>query len=155
VFQRDYIERLIEECVQVLSRALDLRRGRQLEPALRMVKNAEEQLVGPLRMVLERLEPTSAVEVAGPAQLDRVRMYAALVGEEGLIYQALRNSASAFLCSRRSAELYAALSLSGVKLDQAELQRIVVLTTVLDLDELDVRYSNELRRVTGSAGPRV
>jgi hypothetical protein len=152
MFQRDYIERLIEECARVLSRALELRRGRQLEPALRQVRDAEEELVGPLGRVLERLEPSSAVEVAGAAQLDRVRMYAALVGEEGLIYQAMQNSASAFLCCRRSLELYAALSLARVQLDQAELERITVLMGSLDPTELDDRYLRELRRLTRHDG---
>jgi hypothetical protein len=150
MFQRDYIERLIEECARVLSRALELRRGRQLEPALSQVRQAEEELIGPLRRVLERLEPSSAVEVAGAAQLDRVRMYAALVGEEGLIYHAMQNSASAFLCCRRSLELYAALSLARVQLDPAELERIHVLMGSLDLGELDDRYAPELHRLTTS-----
>jgi hypothetical protein len=155
VFRRDYIERLIEECVQALGRAVELRRGRQLEPALRLVKQTEEQLVGPLRLVLERLEPSSAVEVAGPAQLDRVRMYAALVGEEGLIYQALHNSASAFLCTRRSLELYAALSLARIQLDDVELERIALLMSSVSVDagELDERYRNELQRLTGRDAP--
>src|SRR5438128_608842 len=130
MIQRDYIERLIEECARAVRRALELRRGRQPEPALRLVKQAEEQLIGPLRPLLDRLEASSAVEVAGPSQVDRVRMYAALVGEEALIYQSLGNSTSAYLCCRRSAELYAALSLSGVKLDQAELGRIAVFMTI-------------------------
>jgi hypothetical protein len=152
LFQRDYIERLIEECARALSRAMDLRRGRQLEPALSQVQQAEEELIGPLRRVLERLEPSSAVEVAGPAQLDRVRIYAALAGEEGLIYQAMHNSASAFLCCRRSLELYAAVSLAGVQLDQAELERIAVLMGSLDPRELDDRYLQELRRLTSGGG---
>jgi hypothetical protein len=152
MFQRDYIERLIEECALVLSRALELRRGRQLEPALSQVQQAEEELVGPLRRVLERLEPSSAVEVAGPAQLGRVRMFAALVGEEGLIYQAMHNSASAFLCCRRSLELYAAVSLARVRLDRAELERIAVLMGSLEASELDDRYAQELQRLTKNGG---
>src|SRR5438105_3880581 len=137
MFRRDYIERLIEECAQALSRALELRGRHQLEPALRGIQQAEEQLIGPLRPVLERLEPSSAVEVAGPSQLDRVRMYAALVGEEGLIYQAMHDSASAFLCCRRSLELYAAISLARVPLDQIELERIALLMSSIDAGELD------------------
>jgi hypothetical protein len=154
MFRRDYIERLIEECAKALSRALELRQRRQLEPALRVVRQAEEQLVGPLRPVLDRLEATSAVEVAGPAQLDRVRIYAALVGEEGLIYRAMNDSASAFLCSRRSLELYAALSLARVSLEPVEREQVALLVTGLDLDQLDDRYSKELRRLAGRDGPR-
>ncbi|MDQ6744202.1 MAG: hypothetical protein M3Z97_15035 [Candidatus Dormibacteraeota bacterium] len=154
MFRRDYIERLIEECARVLSRAMELRRGRQLEPALRLTQQAEEQLVGPLRPVLERLEPSSAVEVAGPAQLDRVRIYASLVGEEGLIYQAMQNTASAFLCLRRSLELYAAVSLARVQLDQAELERITVLMSSFDAGQLDERYRDELQRLAARGGRR-
>jgi hypothetical protein len=153
VFRRDYIERLIEECARALGRAMELRRGRQLEPALRLVRQTQEQLVGPLRLVLERLEPSSAVEVVGPAQLDRVRMYAALVGEEGLIYQAMNNSASGFLCCRRSLELYAAVSLARVQLDDVELERIALLMSTVDVGELEERYRNELQRLVRRDAP--
>jgi hypothetical protein len=153
MIRRDYIDRLIEQCAAALSRALDLRRGSQLEPALQVVREAQEQLVGPLRPVLERLEPTSAVEVAGSPQLDRVRVYAALVGEEGLIYESLGQSAQAYLCCRRSMELYAALSLAGAPPDEAGLGRIALLLTVLDVDDLDSRYANEIRRLRTAGGP--
>jgi hypothetical protein len=153
VERRDYIERLIEECARALSRALGLRQAGQLDPALRTVKEAEDSLLGPLRPVLDRLEPGSAIEVAGPLYHDHIRMYAALLGEEALIYTAQGNVASAHLCCRRSLELYAAVSLAGTVLEPSDLQRLTVLTPIVDPAQLDARYRDELGRLGTLGGP--
>src|SRR6266700_3881623 len=105
MIQRDYIERLIQQCAEFLQRALSLRRAGQTEPALRLVREAEDRLLGPLRPVLERLEASSAVQVAGPGERDRVRVYAALIGEEGLIHRQMGDGVSTHLCCRRAVEL--------------------------------------------------
>jgi hypothetical protein len=149
VIRRDYIERLIEQCGELIRQALRLRRAGELDPALRVLRNAEDQIIGPLRPVLERLEATSAVEVAGPFERERVRMYAALIGEEALVYRELGNVASAQLCCRRSAELYAALSLAGERFEPGDLNRIAVLLKTVNAAELNTRYRVELQRLTG------
>jgi hypothetical protein len=128
MIQRDYIERLIEQCAEVLRRALQLRRSRELQPALRMVRDAQGEMLGPLRQLVEQLEASSAVDVVGRSQLDRIRLYAALVGEEGMIHKAQGDSASEYLCGRRALELYAAVSLAG--------------------GQLEPRYRDEIQRVT-------
>jgi hypothetical protein len=102
---------------------------------------------GPLRPLLDRLEPSSAVEVAGTLHHDHVRMYAALLGEEALIYTAQGNVASAHLCCRRSLELYAAVSLAGAILVPSDLQRLSGLMSIVDPGQLDARYRNELARL--------
>ncbi len=149
MIQRDYIERLIEQCAEALRRALQLRRSRQSEPALRVVRDAEDEMLGPLRPLVEQLEASSAVDVAGSSQVERIRLYAALVGEEAMIHRSLGDSASAFLCGRRALELYAAVSLTGVRLEQPDRERIEVLTGVVDVQQLDARYRDELRRAAG------
>jgi hypothetical protein len=153
LIQRDYLERLIEECAEALRRVLRLRQTRELDPALAAVGDATGRLLGPLRPVLERLEASNAVEVAGPFEHDRVRMYAALVGEEGLIRGASGDSMRAYLCARRALELYAAVSLAGARLDGADRGRIAVLMGTVDVDELDPRYGDELRRLGGRGRP--
>ncbi|HEY4027485.1 MAG TPA: hypothetical protein VGO86_13735, partial [Candidatus Dormibacteraeota bacterium] len=145
----DYIERLIQECARALSRILALRRAGDVDPALRAVDEAATDLLGPLRPIVERLEATTAVAMAGPNERGRVRMYAALLGEEGLIHRAAGDTARAYLSCRRALELYAAVSLAGARLDDADRGRIAVLGRTVDVEELDARYRDELSRILG------
>ena len=150
MIQRDYIERLIEQCAEVLQRVLSLRRAGQPDRAIELVREAQDQLVGPARPLLDRLEASSAIQVVGPGEHEHVCAYAALLGEEGLIHGQLGNSASAHLCCRRAIELYAALSLAGVRLQPADLERIALLRGALGrADGLDDRYRVELDRLQG------
>jgi hypothetical protein len=151
--RRDYIERLIEECVRALLRAAHLREAGQLDVALRVVREHADELLGPLRLV-QQLEASSAVEVAGRSQFDRLRVYAALVGEEGVIHQARGDTMSAALACRRSLELFAALSLTGAQLAMDDLRRMAVLSGIVGMDQLDARYRDELRRLASRGGPR-
>ena len=147
VIQRDYIERLIEQCAAFLSRILQLRRAGLMDAALGVVSDAADQLLGSMRPLLERLDAGTAVDVAGRFERDRIRMYAALLGEEGLIHRERGDSARAYLRARRSLEFYAAVSLAGARLADADLERIAVLATDLELDQLDARYRNEIERL--------
>jgi hypothetical protein len=147
MIQRDYIERLIEQCAMALRRVLGLRRAGQQATALQVVRDGQRDIAGPLRPLLDRLEASSAVEVAGAAQADRVRLFATLLGEEGLIHRELGDTASAYLCCRHSLELFAALSLAGTQFARADRERIAVLTSIVDVDELDDRYRDALRRL--------
>jgi hypothetical protein len=149
--QRDYIERLIQQCADFLSRIVRRRDAGEPEPDLREFTDAADRLLGPLRPVLEKMEASTAVSVAGPFELDRVRMYAALVGEESLIHRARGDSMRAYLRARRALELYAAVSLAGGRFDGTDLGRLAVLTSALDVDvdDLDPRYGDELRRLAG------
>jgi hypothetical protein len=150
MIQRDYIERLIQQCAEFLQRALSLRQAGQPDRAIELVREAQDQLVGPVRPLLERLEASSAVQVAGPGAHEHVRVYAALLGEEGLIHRQLGDSASAYLCCRRAVELYAALSLAGARIQPADLERIALLRGALGrADGLDDRYRTELDRLRG------
>lgn len=152
MIQRDYIERLIQQCAEFVQRALTLSRGGQPDRAIALVREAQDQLAGPVRPVLEQLEATSAVQVAGAGEHERVRAYAALVGEEGLLHRQTGDSASAFLCCRRALELYAALSLAGLRLRPEDLERIAVLRGAVDADgagALDDHYRAEIDRLCG------
>lgn len=144
MIRQDYVVRLIEQCAEVLRRMMQQREQGQLEPALQTLREAEERLLGKLLPVIDRLEPASAVEVAG-AEL--VLLYASLLGEEGLIHQARLEPAQAHLASRRSAELYAAASLAGRRLLEPELRRVALLLAVAGVEGCDPRYAEELRRI--------
>lgn len=148
VIQRDYIERLIEQCADFLRQALGLRKAGELQPALEKLREAQDEIGGRLRPLLERLEATSAVEVAGISERERVRLFAGLVAEESLTYRQLGNRTSEHLCGRRALELYAALAQAGTPLDTSDRARIAALTLSVKLREIDSRYHEELRRMT-------
>jgi hypothetical protein len=152
VIQRDYIDRLIQECAEALSRMLRLRRERKHDEALQVFSDAVDRILGPIRPLVERMEPDSAVDFVGPNQLDRLRLYAALLGQEGIVHRARGDSARAFLSCRRALELYAAISLSGGALVDDDLERIGVLTTLVHPGGLEPRYREELSRLARPQG---
>ena len=155
MIQRDYIERLIEQCVEFLRRALALRKAGELEPSLAVLREAQGEMAGRLRPVLERLEATSAVEVAGLGERERVRLFAGLVAEECLTYRQLGNRTSEHLCGRRALELYAALAQAGTPLDDSDRVRITAVMLSVKLRELDPRYHDELRRLSAAPGQKL
>jgi len=121
---RDYIERMIEQCIEAISQIVTLVRAGEFDRALILVQRTADLLLGPNRAIYDRLDATSTVELLGKYELDRLRMYAALVGEEGLIREARGQAARAQECFGRALALYAAISKSGAKLMSADLERI-------------------------------
>jgi hypothetical protein len=147
VIQRDYIDRLIEQCAQALARMLQRRRAGEMDAALREFGEAADTILGPLRPLVDRMEPDSAVAFVGPNQIDRIRLYASLLGEEGIVHRSRGDGVRAHLSWRRALELYAAVSLAGGRLDSGDRARIAFLTTVVDVADLDERYRDELGRL--------
>jgi hypothetical protein len=144
LIQRDYIDRLIEQCAEALRRMLRLGREGQVDAALRVFTEAADRVLGPIRPLVERMEAESAVAFAGPNQHERLRLYASLLGEEGLVHRARGDSARAYLSCRRALELYAALSQAGVRLSAEDRRRVGVLMGVVDARELDGRHRQTL-----------
>ena len=153
VVQRDYIERLIEQAAQAMAQILQLVRAGDLDPALIVVQKTRDLVLGPMRPVLERVDAASAVYLVGKYELDRLRMYAALLGEEGTIHELRRKPARAEQCYRHALELYAAISLAGARLKAADLERIVLLLLKVEAGTVEVRYRDELRRLAEHAAP--
>jgi hypothetical protein len=154
VVQRDYIERMIEQFAQAIGEIGQLIRAGQFDPALIVVRRTSELVLGPLLPVLERLDAASAVGLIGHYDLDRVRMYAALLGEEGTIREMRGQTARAQYCCSRALELYAAISLSGATLRAADWERIVELQPKVDAGAVDSRYHAELQRLASQTAPR-
>jgi hypothetical protein len=100
--QRDYIERMIEQAAQAIAQVVQLIRAGQFDPALTIVRRTSELVLGPLQPVLERLDAASAVELLGAFESDRIRMYAALLSEEGTIHE-IRGEAARITRSAASA----------------------------------------------------
>jgi hypothetical protein len=152
VIQRDYIDRLIQECAEALRRMLRLGREGRQDEALQVFDETADRILGPIRTLVERMEPDSAVDFVGPNQLDRLRLYAALLGQQGVVHRARGDAPRAFLTCRRALELYAAISLSGGALGDDDLERIGVLTTMVDLRGVEPRYRDELGRLARPQG---
>src|SRR6202521_6178937 len=83
--QRDYIERMIEQFAQALAQVVAAVRAGDFALGLITVRRTSVLVLGKLGPVMERLDAASVVEFVGKLELDRIRMYAALLAEEGPI----------------------------------------------------------------------
>ncbi len=153
VVQRDYIERMIEQAAQAFAQILELVRAGDLDPAMIMLQKTRDLVLGPMRPVLERLDASSAVELVGRYEMDRLRMYAALLGEEGAIHERRGKPARAELCYRHALELYAAISLAGARLKPADCERIALLHPKVPAGIIGKRFGDELQRLAIEASP--
>ncbi len=127
IVYRDYIERMIEQAAQAFAQIAQLVRAGDLDPAMILVHKTRDVVLGPMRPVLERVDAASAVELVGKYDLDRLRMFAALLGEEGAIHELRGKPERAEQCYRHALELYAAISQAGATLKPADSERIVLL----------------------------
>jgi len=153
VVQRDYIERMIEQAAQAMAQILELVRAGDLDLALIVVHKTRDVVLGPMRPVLERVDAASAVDLVGRYELDRLRMYAVLLAEEGAIHESRGKPARAEQCYRHALELYAATSLAGARLKAADTERIILLQPKVEVANIDSRYRDELRRLAAQAAP--
>jgi tetratricopeptide (TPR) repeat protein len=126
---RDYIERMIEQCAEAIAQIATMIRTGEFDRALIVIQKTSDLVLGPNRSLYERLDADSAVELLGRYELDRLRMYAALLGEEGLIREARGQVEQAHECFGRALQLYAAISRSGARLMSADWDRIEALQT--------------------------
>jgi hypothetical protein len=153
--QRDYIERMIEDCAQAIGQIVAAVRAGDFDLALITVHRTRELVFGNLGPVFERLDAASVVDFVGKYDLDRIRMYAALLAEEGTIRELRGQTERAQYCFSRTLELYAAISLSGARLKTADWERIVSLQPKVDAAAIAGRYHDELLRLASQNAPRV
>jgi hypothetical protein len=126
--QRDYIEWLIEQVGQALAEIAQMVKEGKFDLALLAIQRTTDLVVPPpMRALLDRLEAASAVAVLGPSELDRVRMYAALLGEQGALHELRGRTPEATSCYRRSLELYTAAASAGAALMEADHERIAAM----------------------------
>ena len=153
--QRDYIERMIEQCAQAIGQIVAAVRAGDFDLALMLVRKTSDLVLGNLGPVLERLDAASVVDLVGKYDLDRIRIYAALLAEEGTIRELRGQTERALYCFSRTLELYAAISLSGAQLKTADWERIVSLQPKVAAGAIDTRYQNELSRLASQNAPSV
>ncbi len=127
VVQRDYLMRMIEQCAVAIAEIAALIRAGEFDLALIVVRKTSDLVLGNLGPVFERLDAASVVDLIGKHDLDRVRMYAALLAEEGTIRELRGETARAQYCFTRALDLYDAISLSGDQLRTADWERMDLL----------------------------
>jgi hypothetical protein len=123
--KRDYLERIIQQAIQAIAAIILHRDAGDFNAGLEAVRSAKQEILGPFLPVLEVFEANSAITIAGA---ERVRVYAALVGEEALIHGEAGDETSAFLCARRALELQAALGAAGSALSADDQARFALLS---------------------------
>jgi hypothetical protein len=126
-FQRDYIERIIEQFAQAIGEIIALVRTGDFDPALTLVRRTHDLVLGNLGPVIERLDAPSVVDLIGKYDIDRIRMYAALLAEEGTIRELRGETPRAQYCFSRALNLYDAISQSGAQLRTADWERMDLL----------------------------
>src|SRR5260370_40295212 len=87
VVQRDYIERTIEEAAWAIVQILQFARAGDLDLAMIVVESTRDLVLGPMRPVLERIDAARSVALVGRLALDRLRMYAVSLAEDGAIHE--------------------------------------------------------------------
>lgn len=127
MIRRDYIERLIEQVVDAVARVLRLREVGDTDRAQEALDVTIDLVLGSYRPLVERLEARAAVMVIGDHEVDRIRMYAALLAEEGALHEQVGELATARLRWRRALELYEAAAAAGAHLDDVDRDRVAQL----------------------------
>lgn len=124
IVQRDYLMRMIEQCTQAIAEIAALVRAGEFDLALIVVRKTSDLVLGNLGPVFERLDAASVVDLIGKHDLDRIRLYAALLAEEGAIREVRGEVPRAQYCFRRALDLYDAISQSGAQLRTADWERM-------------------------------
>jgi hypothetical protein len=119
--------RMIEQAAAAFAEIAALIRAGDFDLALIVVGKTSDLVLGNLRPVLERLDATSVVDLIGKLDLDRVRVYAALLAEEGTIRERRGEMSRAQYCFSRALDLYDAISRSGAQLRTADWERMDML----------------------------
>ena len=132
VVERDYIMRMVEQTAQAIAEITALIVAGDFDLALIVVRRTSDSVLGNLGPVLERLDANSVVELVGKLDLDRVRIYAALLAEEGSIRELKGQMPRARYCFSRALDLYEAIGRSGAQLRTADWERIDMLRPKLD-----------------------
>ena len=112
-----------------------------------MVRQNVALVLGPDHALLERMDAASVVNFIGKFELDRVRLYAMLLTEEARVHERGGDPDLALRRRRRALELYAAASLAGARLDEADRERIGQVLAKVGLDDLDPRWREEIERL--------
>jgi hypothetical protein len=92
LFEKDYLVRLLEQLTEMVAAISAAVRGGKNREALAMIAEAQQRLVGPLGMGLDRLDPPTVVSLLGA---EKARLHAQLLRLEAGVREALGEGAKA------------------------------------------------------------
>jgi hypothetical protein len=144
IVRRDYILRLIEQFAELLGRIIGLRKAGKLDEAEKLASETADGIFGPLRAMIDRVDPSSAAALLGSRE--KIAVYAALTAEEAEIAASKGNARKAQTSRRRALELFLEASRMG-SLDGASRANLESLRQTVDLERLDDRYRELLARL--------
>ena len=93
ITERDVILRAIKQIGEALARIAGLRRSGQADTALAEADQLSGRILGPMALMVERLDPQSAAMLLGDP--DKIRAYGLLVAERSAVHKTLGNATAA------------------------------------------------------------
>lgn len=145
IARRDYILRMIEQFAQAMARAMGARRSGDLDEAELVVRETADGIFGPMRSMLDALDPLSAATLVADAE--KTRVYAALTAEEAEIREARGDAPKARAARRRALELYLEVARGERAIEPRTRDAIAALRGGVDEARLGARYREQLGRL--------
>src|SRR4051812_3258058 len=102
--ERDYLLRMIRRLAEFIGRIVGARNAGKHDEALRLCRDATEQMFGPLGRTLAEVDaPTAATLLANR---EKIAAYAELTAEEAEVHALAGDERPARIARRRALELY-------------------------------------------------
>jgi hypothetical protein len=141
--RQDYLMRMIEQIIQVLTRVIALGRAGDFHEALAQLRTANELLLGPFCEVLPRLDSASAAQMLGNP--DQLLAYARLIGAEADVRRMMGETDAAAGLAQRSLEMALEARGRGAADREAAADLIAGLTSTVPRDRLSAHFQALLR----------
>jgi hypothetical protein len=141
--RQDYLLRMIEQIVQVLTRVIAMGRAGDFHEALTQLRTANELLLGPFSDVLPRLDSASAAQMLGNP--DQLLAYARLISAEADVRRMMGDAAAAEGLAQRSLELALEARARGAADREAAAELIADLVRTVPRDRLSAHFQALLR----------
>jgi hypothetical protein len=141
--RQDYLMRMIEQIIQVLTRVIALGRAGDFHEALAQLRTANELLLGPFSEVLPRLDSASAAQMLGNP--DQLLAYARLISAEAEVRRMMGDAAAADGLAQRALELALEARGRGAADREAAAELIAGLASRVPGDRLGAHFQALLR----------
>jgi hypothetical protein len=110
-FERDIVRRMIQQLGEIAARVAGLSAQRRFDEALTVVRQSEQELLGPLSATLEAVDNATVRLLLGSDE--KVGVWAVLLTERAKLLDARGDAAEARAVAKRALELFELLGPSG------------------------------------------
>ncbi len=149
IVERDYLLRMIQRFAEALGRILGARNAGKVDEALRLVRETNDQIFGPLARTLAAVDAATAATLL--SSKEKISMYAELLAEEAELHALSGDERRARSGRRHALELYLEVVLVSDDVDAKVRAAIATLRSQVDEGRLPERYRTALAAVL--AGP--